>query len=201
MRIPIYVGSKIIFLTDEPFQSDAENSFPLKKFSLKEILRHLKKKQIQELFLYHHNSDKLLINFQKKIKTVVAGGGRVTNLLGETLFIFRNDKWDLPKGRIEKKETLEEGSLREVKEETGVKKLKMVGPIGPTYHLFKRNGETKLKITHWFDMTTTYSGPLSPEQSEGITKAEWLGSDQAQKAAQKAYANIASVLNVKTKVS
>ena len=146
MRIPIYLSEKIIYLTDDPQIKDAKNSFSLKEVTLKFILKRLKDPDVIELFLYHHNSNKLLLNFRKKIKTVIAGGGKVINTDGDVLFIYRNGKWDLPKGRIEKDETIEEGAMREVKEETGVKKLKLIGPIGQTYHLFKRNSETKLKI-------------------------------------------------------
>lgn len=200
MKIPIYVREKAIYLTDEPIVKGANNCFALKEISLKEILRLLKRRDVQVLFLHHHKADKLLSNFRKKVKTVVAGGGRVSNIKGEVLFIYRNKKWDLPKGRIERNETIEEGALREVKEETGVKKLKLQGEIGPTYHLFKGNGETKLKITYWFEMSTTYTGSLSPEKAEGITKAVWLGEEQMKKASAKSYANIASLLKQKIKL-
>lgn len=197
MRIPIYLSEKIIYLTDDPKIKDAKNSFSLKEVTLKFILKRLKDPDVIELFLYHHNSNKLLLNFRKKIKTVIAGGGKVINTDGDVLFIYRNGKWDLPKGRIEKDETIEEGAMREVKEETGVKKLKLIGPIGQTYHLFKRNSETKLKITHWFDMSSTYSGKLSPEENEGITKVKWLNADKIQKVSKKSYANIRSLLTEK----
>ncbi len=199
MKIPIYASEKVIYLTDEPIVKGAGNSFALKEVSFKEILKLLKMPDVKALFLHHHNPDKLLSKFRKKVKTIIAGGGRVSNLKGEILFIYRNKKWDLPKGRIERNETIEEGALREVKEETGVKKLKIIGPIGPTYHLFKRNGETKLKITHWFEMSTTYSGELCPEKSEGISKAVWLSEDKIQKASTKSYANIANLLRQKIK--
>ncbi len=199
MKIPIYASEKVIFLTDEPIVKGASNSFALKEVSFKEILSLLKKPDVKALFLHHHNADKLLSKFRKKVKTIIAGGGRVSNLNGDVLFIYRNKKWDLPKGRIERNETIVEGALREVKEETGVKKLKIIGSIGPTYHLFKRNGETKLKITHWFEMSTTYTGELCPEKSEGISKAVWLSEDKIQKASTKSYANIANLLRQKIK--
>jgi 8-oxo-dGTP pyrophosphatase MutT (NUDIX family) len=50
----------------------------------------------------------------------------VYNKKGEVLFIFRNGKWDLPKGGIEKGEEIEDTAMREVEEETGVGKLRIV---------------------------------------------------------------------------
>jgi 8-oxo-dGTP pyrophosphatase MutT (NUDIX family) len=51
---------------------------------------------------------------------------------GEVLFIFRNGKWDLPKGGIEKERKLKI-PMREVEEETGVNQLQK---NYKTYHIF-----------------------------------------------------------------
>ena len=75
----------------------------------------------------------------------------------KVLFICRNDKWDLPKGKVEIHESIEEGAIREVEEETGVSGLVITKPLSTTYHIFKRNGRYKIKITYWFKMHTTMS--------------------------------------------
>ena len=111
-----------------------------------------------------------LKKLKEKIPVVKAGGGLVYNKKGEVLFIFRNGKWDLPKGGIEKGEGIEEAAIREVEEETGVKKLKVVQKLQKTYHVFKRNGSYKLKITHWYEMKTDYTGKLQGQENEGIEK-------------------------------
>ncbi len=77
-----------------------------------------------------------------------------------------------------------------MEEETGVSGLEIVKPLEITYHIFKRNGKLKIKITHWFEMKTAYSGPVLPEETEGITKVEWLDESQAQEALTNSYANI-----------
>ena len=69
----------------------------------------------------------------KKI-LLVAAGGLVENEKGEILFMFRRGKWDMPKGKRDPGETLEECALREVEEETGVGQLhlkKFLMQIGP----------------------------------------------------------------------
>ncbi|MBN4047336.1 NUDIX domain-containing protein, partial [bacterium AH-315-P13] len=101
-----------------------------------------------------------------------------------------NNKWDLPKGKAESKETIDKTAIREVEEETGVKGLNITKPLEMTYHIFKRNGKYRIKITYWFEMKTNYDGLLSPQENEGITKVEWLNPKQITKAMKNSYANI-----------
>ena len=56
----------------------------------------------------------------KSITLIEAAGGLVINRKGEYLFIYRNDKWDLPKGKLEKGERKRQGAVREVEEECGI---------------------------------------------------------------------------------
>ena len=109
---------------------------------------------------------------------------------GKILFIYRNDQWDLPKGRIEKKELIIDGALREVIEETGVKDLIVKKPLPTTFHLFKRNGSYKLKKTYWFLMTTSFEGKLTPQVEEGINQAVWKSKEAIPELMKNAYENI-----------
>ncbi|MEJ2113508.1 MAG: NUDIX domain-containing protein, partial [Flavobacteriaceae bacterium] len=89
-----------------------------------------------------------------------------------------------------KKETIDQTASREVEEETGVQGLEIIKPLEMTYHIFKRNGRYRIKITYWFEMKTTYDGPLRAEESEGITKVGWLNKRQQEEALKNSYANI-----------
>jgi len=120
----------------------------------------------------------------------VAGGGLVYNDKKQILFIYRNGKWDLPKGKIEKGEDIKTCAIREVEEETGVKDLTIKKFITKTYHVFRRNGKLKLKETYWYEMHTTYEGDLIPQENEGIKKVKWKSFQKTQKALEKSYANI-----------
>ena len=128
------------------------------------------------------------------LPNVVAGGGKVYNDKGEILFIYRNKKWDLPKGKTEGSETIEETAIREVSEETGVNGLKITKPLQTTYHVFKRNGRYKIKVTYWFEMKTSFKGKLWPQENEGITKVEWLDKNQVKDALTNSYANIRQLI-------
>ena len=81
-------------------------------------------------------------------ETVKAAGGLVINKKGEILFIFRKGMWDLPKGKLDSGELLDETAIRETSEETGIplKKLK-------------------------------YNKELIPEKSEGIEECRWVSLD------------------------
>lgn len=186
----IYVGDKPIILTTEIKQETDFKNFLLKSVNIGKVIKTLNNTDLQAVHLIHKNPDKLLKKFLKLLPNVVAGGGKVYNDKNEVLFIYRNDKWDLPKGKAERKESIEETAIREVEEETGVKGLKITKPLSTTYHIFKRNGKHKIKITYWFEMKTSFEGKLSPEKSEGITKVKWLDEKASQEALENSYANI-----------
>ena len=186
----IFVNDKPIYLTTKVEKETDFKNFLLKDADINLIVKTLSKKKINSVRLIGHSEDKLLKSFKKKLPNVIAGGGKVFNDKGEILFIYRNNKWDLPKGKTEKKESIKETALREVEEETGVKNLEIVEKLPVTYHIYKRNNKHKLKITHWYTMKTTFSGKLYPQTNEGITKVEWLNDQQIEAALNNSYANI-----------
>lgn len=188
--LKIFVNDKPIFLTTKVEKETDFKNFLLKDVSIETVLETLAKKRYASVRLIHHKKDTLLKHFCKKLPNVIAGGGKVYNNKGQILFIFRNNKWDLPKGKAEKNESIEQTAIREVVEETGVKDLKIISPLSTTYHIFKRHGKIRLKITYWFTMETTFEGSLFPQESEGITKVEWLNTIEVKKALENSYANI-----------
>ena len=96
----------------------------------------------------------------------------------------------LPKGKIEKKEILIDGAVREVIEETGVKDLIVRKSLNQTYHIFSRNSKYKLKKTYWYFMTTSYNGRLKPQLDEGIALAEWKTKSEVPALMGNAYENV-----------
>jgi 8-oxo-dGTP pyrophosphatase MutT (NUDIX family) len=109
----------------------------------------------------------------KKI-LLLAAGGLVENEKGEILFMFRRGKWDLPKGKLDPGETLEECALREVEEETGVGQLELKKFLLQTLHEYEELGKVIQKKTHWFYMTTTSHQSLIPQTEEDITELRWI---------------------------
>jgi 8-oxo-dGTP pyrophosphatase MutT (NUDIX family) len=186
----VFVNESALILTNK--LSDTENSkyYLLNGNAINDAIDSLARNKMEQAYIYHPNHEEILKKFTKKIPLVVAAGGVVTNKEGKVLFIYRKDKWDLPKGKVDKGETLEEAALREVEEETGVQDLKIENFLRTTYHVFKRNGSYKLKEVHWFAMKTTYKGPLVGELEEGIEKVKWKGPKKIKKALLNSYTNI-----------
>ncbi len=190
MYYKVFINEIPVILSTEKNIGKDYVSIPIELVRFKKLIKMIQKGKMPFVNLYHANADKLEKELRKKLPVVEAGGGLVYNSRKEILFIHRNNKWDLPKGKVEKGETPEEAALREVKEETGVKKLEIKQFIRKTYHVFKRNGEYRLKITYWYEMYTEYEGALKPEGKEGIEKAKWRNFAQAQKALRGSYENI-----------
>lgn len=190
----VFVNDKPIILTTNVEQETNFKNYLLNTVNIGKVIKELNTTSIKEARLIHKNKDKLLKKFLKKLPNVVAGGGKVYNENGDILFIYRNDKWDLPKGKTEGKETIEETAIREVTEETGVSGLEIVKPLDTTYHIFKRNGRYKIKVTYWFEMTSTFNGYLYAQVEEGITKVEWLNKEQTREALENSYANIRALI-------
>ena len=87
----VFLNKNVIILTNEIPLDPNITVLPLKKTSLSDII--LKVKKNKKIYLYHHNSKKLISRFKKKIKVIKAAGGIVTNSNKETLFIFRRNKF------------------------------------------------------------------------------------------------------------
>ena len=186
----VFVKDIPIILSTEKKIGSNYKSIPIKLARFKKIIKKINNGELLYVNLYHKNPEKLEKFLRKKLKVVEAGGGMVFNPKKEILFIRRNGKWDLPKGKMEKGESFEEAAVRETMEETGVKDLKVKRFITKTYHVFKRNDKFKLKITYWYEMYTDYDGELIPEANEGIKKVRWKNFEKVQKALQDSYENI-----------
>ena len=64
--------------------------------------------------------------FQSQFKVVEAAGGIVLNAKDEVLMIHRLGQWDLPKGKVDMGETIEQAATREVSEECGIEEPTIV---------------------------------------------------------------------------
>ncbi|WP_350291186.1 NUDIX domain-containing protein [uncultured Croceitalea sp.] len=185
----VFVNESPLILTNKRPENSTGNVFLMEDDDITYAITALSKKLLDSAYIYDPTED-ILEKFSMKIPIVVAAGGMVRNEKGKVLFIYRNDKWDLPKGKLDKGESIEKAAIREVEEETGVKNLTIKNYLKTTYHIFKRNGEFRLKKVVWFDMITSYKGKLSPQQNEGITKVKWKGSKKIEKALKNSYLNI-----------
>lgn len=110
----------------------------------------------------------------RSVPVIEAAGGLAKNERKEYLFIFRNGKWDLPKGKIEKDEKVKEAAIREVEEECGIEVKKLGKKICKTYHAYIYKGEVVLKRSYWFRMKCVGQDKVKPQKEEGITDVRWF---------------------------
>jgi mutator protein MutT len=99
---------------------------------------------------------------------ILAAGGIVRNENGEILMQYRRGKWDLPKGKLDDNETIEECAVREVEEETGLTNIQLGALIGVTNHRYVERGLEIDKETHWFAMRVAGDQTLVPQTEEDI---------------------------------
>lgn len=119
-------------------------------------------------------------NKNNAVTPVTAAGGVVVRKAAsqqepEVLLIFRRGVWDLPKGKLEDEETVEECAVREVAEEVGLLTLpRIISSLSDTYHEYHEDGVHYGKTTHWYVMELSSDNyDLEPEREEGIEKVKW----------------------------
>lgn len=140
------------------------------------------------------NSKAFLKKIIKSITLIEAAGGLVKNAEGDYLFIYRNDKWDLPKGKLEKSEKKKEGGVREVEEECGISINKAGKKIISTYHTYIFKGEVVLKKTYWYSMKYKGNETLTPQLEEGITDVKWFNKGHMEDIKNNTFPSIIDVL-------
>jgi 8-oxo-dGTP pyrophosphatase MutT (NUDIX family) len=130
-----------------------------------------------------------------QFRQIEAAGGLVEGEDG-ILFIFRNGLWDLPKGKLEGKETAAVGALREVEEECNLK-AELSGFLTVTYHTYKMNGKKYLKKTWWYRMKPhPPEQTLKPQREEGIEAVRWFTKKALTEVQENTFASILEVLRV-----
>ena len=189
----VFLNRFQINLTSKAKVLDKTNTFLLVSIEQKEILKKLRKHK--KINLFHSRKSDLLKIFKSKIKVIFASGGIVENSKKQILFIHRKGKWDLPKGKAEKNETIRETALREVMEETGIKRLRIRKFYTNTFHLVRNNGLYFLKEISWFLMYSDYEGKLIPQGEEGIKSVKWKNLKQVKKIKEKTFQNIKIILD------
>lgn len=136
--------------------------------------------------------------FRSIFVNIFAAGGVVVKD-NRCLFIFKNGKWDLPKGKIEHGENAETAALREVEEECGITGHTVVAKLPQTYHLYqseygKSRGQWVFKETFWFEMKYTGNEAGMPDSSEGIEKIEWISKADAVMVLENTYESLKQII-------
>lgn len=125
---------------------------------------------------------------------IIAAGGIVKNEQGEILFQFRRGKWDLPKGKLDEGETIEECAVREVEEETGLKNIQLGELVDKTTHFYKEKGKEIEKETYWYAMKVQGEQQLVPQIEEDILELRWVKEIDLKEYLSNSYSNIIDIV-------
>ena len=199
--IKIYFNDRVVVLTDKITHNPVSNDRHVYIFdnqkALAKRLKHFGKSDDERLCIAHPNLNQLFEYTTRCFTYIEAAGGLVTLPDGRMLVIKRLGKWDLPKGKAEKGESLSATAIREVVEECGLKTTpEITGEIAHTYHTYHQHGRHILKHTAWFAMRCHTDETLTPQSSENISQAVWLHKNQLNAVLQNTYQSIKQVLKI-----
>jgi len=200
--ITIYFEDKPVFLCDEfteeinEYRRHPEAVFidEISTPAINSLLHEINKERFHAGIITGKDLAELKKQFFKHFHLVQAAGGLVKNTNEEILLIFRRGKWDLPKGKLDQNETLDECAVREVQEETGLTHLEIVRPLAVTYHTYLLFGKHNLKETHWYEMKETSNEKLIPQTEEDITEIKWVKKEDLAPYLSNTFPTITSVL-------
>lgn len=202
MEIKIYFEEKPVYLCDSLNQKlkellkhpDTVFIDEVSSPAIHSLIHEISKETFHAGILLSADLDKLKKLFFRNFQLISAAGGIVQNEKKEILFIYRRNKWDLPKGKIEKKELPEITAAREVAEETGINQLTLKKKIGNTYHTYTDYGKHILKETHWFYFTSPNQEGV-PQTEEDISNVKWFKTRDIKTPVSNTYENIKDILH------
>ncbi|MEZ5004300.1 MAG: NUDIX domain-containing protein [Chitinophagales bacterium] len=210
-KYKIFINDKLLFLVDNPAKVEeiltSKDHYIIKTYKkLKDLkaLVHILLSDVNQssMVIYHANVEQLKEDLFSFFENIDAAGGVVQNQDGEILLIHRRGFWDLPKGKVEKGESLAEAAVREVQEETGVKRIQLQEAIRfdalsneCTYHTYMDKDKVVMKASYWFMMTTDYAGPLVAQEDEDIKEVKWVLPSELNHYTSNMYASIRNVID------
>ena len=162
--------------------------------TIKNVVSELEKGLVDSAVLKSESQDDLLGSVKNQFELIDAAGGIVKNSNGEILMIFRRGMWDLPKGKVEEEESIEEAAIREVKEECGIDSLEIIKALIPTFHTYEMNKQKYFKTTYWYEMRCDDELVLTPQVEEDITEVKWMSTEEVENILDETYKSLKEVL-------
>jgi 8-oxo-dGTP pyrophosphatase MutT (NUDIX family) len=200
----VFFNDSTIMLTSEIKKSSKNNisdEFDFNSYSIiNQIIHEIEvEKNASEFYLQYHDLNQLWNYFRSRFSEIPASGGLVRNESGLFLFIRRLGVWDLPKGKIERKENPEDAAIREVGEECGLSGMKIIKQLDSTYHIYRSPylnypDNLVLKETKWFLMSYSGSEIPVPERDEDIEEVRWFAAAEFDQVLPNTYSSLRDLL-------
>jgi 8-oxo-dGTP pyrophosphatase MutT (NUDIX family) len=198
MQHIVYLGLKPLFLTSQRPEQLQQNTLVERAESQEAVQSFLTRLEhdtdLESGVLVHPDVDTALEIIKQQFLFIQAAGGLVWSDKDQILLIFRRGKWDLPKGKLDPGEQLEDCAVREVEEETGLTGIRIGQQLGSTYHTYYQGGIHILKESVWYLMQAPHEDNLQPQTEEDIEQCIWVNTDQLHQYLPNTYRTIADVL-------
>ena len=146
-----------------------------------------------DTFIHEVGEDAVALALKETFRMAPAAGGVVVKD-GQFVSIVRKGIPDLPKGHIEQGETSEVTALREVEEETGIRKLHIINELPSTWHCYIEHDEWTLKRTYWYLMESEETIQPKPQTEEGITEIKLIGNEEIEDFLKNTFRSISEIL-------
>lgn len=150
-------------------------------------------------YILNEDIDSVWNYFKSQFVEIPAAGGLVKKVDGSLLFIKRLGVWDLPKGKIEKRETPELAAIREVEEECGLSGLQIIRQLDSTFHIYRSPylslpKNLVLKETKWFLMSYSGDEIAVPQIEENIEEVAWFAPEDLVQVYSNTYSSLSDFL-------
>ncbi len=174
----VFIDDKIFYVLINASKSVLNTNIKLYQAKMFDQVFDLLKANTQPIAFTFFSKKEAQKAISKKFTWVTAAGGLVKNDQDELLLIFRNGQWDLPKGKLEKNEKNKHTAIREVEEECGISKPKIINGLKKTYHTYKLDDKIVFKESVWYEMSYKGKEIPTPQKEEGIDLAIWMNKEQ-----------------------
>lgn len=198
-KYEVWIGGKRLTIGERPDVTDSSQQpltiHAVDSSEVESAVQQLGKDDVRSVHLDTDAPEHVWKMFSMKYVHVDAAGGCVTDEQGRLLAILRLGVWDLPKGKVDKGEGIEEAAVREVKEECGLDRVEPVRHLCDTWHTYERKGEQHLKRTQWFLMRANSKERLVAQSEEDITEVRWFGMDDLKMMRANTYPSLQDVIS------
>ena len=196
---PVYEYNTVIGATEEILSVNLIGKVLIKQATarqLERLIRIMELKRLKKLVSITFAVDDygFMVEFIKDQFKVVKASGGVVRKQEKVLLIFRLGKWDLPKGKLKKKEESIKCAKREVEEECSIK-VDVKDKICSTWHAYVRKGKRILKRTDWYEMNCLDDSNMQPQLAEFIEDVKWMNYKDVIRSVKNSYASIQEVVD------
>ncbi len=137
---------------------------------------------------------KASVKLVKQQFTIIKAAGGLVKEGKNILMIYRLKRWDLPKGKLDKGETMKECAVREVEEECNIK-VALGDKICTTWHTYTRFKKRILKKTNWYNMSCLDDTKMQPQEDEDIEAVAWFSTKKVEENLKNSYPSILHVFD------